>query len=225
MKKIQKLFSTPIFNHHVYGFESHGLRPDDFNEFIDRKRFSYVFSKHYDSFKINDARNIKSLGVEKTDKESLFIISFTHINRETQNTLLKMIEEPKSQTTFFFIFPNAKKLLPTILSRLELLSMNRVFDTQKRKIIAIDFIKMTLNERFILVKSLTGKLKKGEPAESKLNKFDTQSLLDDLEIFYFKQKPNEQRNQILKTILKNREYINTNGASIKMILDNVAMNL
>ncbi|MCD5390244.1 MAG: hypothetical protein LR005_02595 [Candidatus Pacebacteria bacterium] len=225
MEKIKKLFNTSKFKHHAYGFESHGLKTSDFDEFIDKKRFSYVFSKHYDSFKINDARTIKSLGVEKTDRESLFIISFTHINNEAQNTLLKLIEEPKSQTTFFFIFPNAKKILPTILSRLELISLNRVLDTQERKINAVDFIKMTLNERFTIIKSVTGKPKKGELAENKLNKADLQALLDDLEIFYIKQKPSQKRNKILETILNSRKYMTANGASIKMIIDNVSINL
>lgn len=222
MEKIKEILSRESFSHHVYGFESHGLKSDDIEDLLDKERFSYVFSKHYDSFKINDARNIKSLSVEKTDRESIFIISFTHINNEAQNTLLKTIEEPRPKTTFFFIFPNSKSLLPTILSRMEIIVLNKILNTEDRKINIEDFVKMDLNERFDMIKKLTGKAKKDGV---KLNKTDLQFFLDDLEIFYIKKKPDEERNRILETILKSRQYMNAKGSSIKMIVDNISINL
>ncbi len=222
MEKIQELFNIESFSHHVYGFESHGLRNNDFDSFLNKERFSYIFSRHYDSFKIDDARAIKSLATEKTEKESIFIISFVHINTEAQNTLLKIIEEPRPQTTFFFVFPNAKKILPTILSRIELIRVNRVLNTQERKIDIKDFINITLQEQFDLIKELTNK-KKADT--DKFLKSDLQVFLDDLEIFYIKQKPNMERNEVLDIILKSRKYMNANAASIKMILDTIAIHL
>ena len=225
MEKIQQLFDTPQFSHHCYGFESHGLKLSDFEEFIDKDRFSYIFSKHYDSFKIDDARAIKSLSVEKTNKESLFIISFTHINDEAQNTLLKLIEEPRSQTTLFFIFPQSKKLLPTIRSRMEIISLNRVLNMNERKIDVKTFIALPLNEKFSLVKELNRKPKKDETDFEKMTKSDLQNFLDDLEIFYAKQKPSTKRNTVLQLITQSRGYMNASSVSIKMILDNLSLNM
>jgi DNA polymerase III delta prime subunit len=224
MEKIQKLFETPNFKHHAYGFESHGLRPDDFSEFIDKERFSYVFMRHYDSFLIDDVRAIKSLAVEKTDKESLFIISFTHINSEAQNTLLKLIEEPKQKTTFFFIFPNAKKLLKTIQSRIEIIPFNRVLNRGEKKLDVKAYIKMSLQERFDLSKRLNTKPKKNEDFE-KITKEDLQNFLDDLEIFFAKQKTSQKRNLILEKINESRKFMQASSVSIKMIMDNIAINL
>ncbi len=224
MEKIAQLFEAPHFQHHVYGFESHGLRPDNFYNYLDRARFSYVFAKHYDSFLIDDARTIKSLAVEKTDRESLFIISFTHINNEAQNTLLKLIEEPRPQTTFFFLFPQAKKLLPTLRSRMEIITLNRVLNREERKVKVKDFIKMSLQERFNLSKELNRKTKKGEDFE-KMTKADLQNFLDDLEILFAQQKPSTKRNQILEKITESRKYMQASAVSIKMIMDMLAMYL
>ena len=225
MEKIQQLFDKPQFSHHCYGFESHGLQVSDFDEYIDRERFSYIFARHYDSFLVGDAREIKSLAVEKTDKEKLFIISFTHINSEAQNTLLKIIEEPRPQTTFFFIFPQSKKLLPTIRSRMEIISLNRVLNKNERKINVKKFVTLPLNEKFSLIKELNRKPKKDETDFEKMTKSDLQNFLDDLEIFYAKQKPSTKRNTILQLITQSRGYMNASSVSIKMILDNLAVHI
>ncbi len=222
MEKIEILFKDKKFSHHTYGVESHGLKIEDFEKLIDKNRFSCVFARHYDFFKVDDAREIKLLQSEKTDKESLFIISFTHINNETQNTLLKMLEEPNIGTTFFFIFPNSKNLLETVLSRMELIFLNRVLDTEARKINFKDFLECSLIKRFDFIKEITNKKKSDQ---NKFLKSDLQGFLDDLEIFFIRQKPNEKRNDSLKNILLAREYMKSNSSSLKMILDMLAINL
>ncbi len=224
MKRIQELFNKNKFDHHIYGIESHGLKHSDLNSYLDKDRFSYIFSKHYDSFLIEDARSIKSLCVEKTEMESIFIISFNYINSDAQNTLLKITEEPKKNTIFIFIFPNAKKLLKTFISRMEIIYINRVLSIDYRKINIDEFISMSLQERLDLSKKLNRKPKKDEIFE-KMTKSDLQNFLDDLEIFYLKQEISESRNNILHIILDSRKYMNANGSSVKMILDNIIINM
>ena len=222
MEKLKTIFKNNAFTHHAYGIESHGLKISSIEELLDRERFSYIFSRHYDSLKIDDAREIKLLQSEKTSKQSIFIISFTQVNNETQNTLLKVIEEPRPNTVFFFIFPNAKKILETLRSRMELLSLNRVLDESARKISTHNYLELRLHERFNFNKEITDNKKKGDAI---FTKTDMQLFLDDLEIFYIKQEDSKKRNLALGTILKAREYINANAASIKMILDLIASHI
>mgnify|MGYP000956822607 CR=1 FL=1 len=222
MEKLEKLFNTDSFHHHAYGIESHGLAIVDFDSLLDKTRFSSIFARHYDSLKIDDAREIKRLAAEKQEKESIFIISFTQINNETQNTLLKLIEEPRPKTVFFFIFPNEKNILPTVVSRMEIIHMNRVLNNNEHKINVADFIKKSLQEKFEEIKKITDKKNKDENIFSK---GDLQHFLDDLEIFSIKQKPTKKRNEILQTILDSRAYMNAKGASIKMILENMSLHL
>jgi len=49
-----------------------------------------------------------------------FVISCTEFNREAQNALLKLFEDPPSTSQFYIITPRLSALLPTVRSRLAL---------------------------------------------------------------------------------------------------------
>src|SRR3989338_4421521 len=72
-----------------------------------------------DSFKIEDARNLKSYGAEKgvTSGKKIFLISANNFLLEAQNSLLKIFEEPIEDTHFFVVTPDANALLRTLVSR------------------------------------------------------------------------------------------------------------
>jgi DNA polymerase III delta prime subunit len=79
-----------------------------------------------DSFKIDDAKNLKSQSNEKAISYNLsngqmgkkvFVISINSFLSDAQNTLLKMFEEPIENTMFFLIIPDTAIMLPTLLSR------------------------------------------------------------------------------------------------------------
>src|SRR3989344_512465 len=65
-----------------------------------------------DSFKIEDARNLKTYGAEKSFSggKKIFIISTNNLLLEAQNTLLKMFEEPTEDTHFFLVVPERNAL-------------------------------------------------------------------------------------------------------------------
>ena len=67
----------------------------------------------FDSFKIDDARDLKSVEYEKGFGvgKKIFLISANNILLEAQNTLLKIFEEPIKNTHFFIITPNTDVLL------------------------------------------------------------------------------------------------------------------
>ncbi|MBP6060928.1 MAG: hypothetical protein KA515_02940, partial [Candidatus Pacebacteria bacterium] len=77
-----------------------------------------------DSFKIDDARNLKSYAGEKgyTAGKKFFIVSTNNFLLEAQNTLLKMFEEPIENTHFFVVVPDVSALLKTFVSRFFLIS-------------------------------------------------------------------------------------------------------
>ena len=78
---------------------------------------------------------------------------------------------------------------------------------------------------FALIKELNRKPKKDETGFEKMTKLDLQNFLDDLEIFYAKQKRSAKRNAVLKIINQSRTYMNASSVSIKMILDTLAMSI
>lgn len=105
-----------------------------------------------DSFKIEDARNLKSYSLEKgfSANKKIFVISANSFLLESQNSLLKMFEEPIENTHFFLVVPDANALLKTLVSRFYLIkdkSMIGVGDAEK-------FIKMPLKSRIDFIKEL-----------------------------------------------------------------------
>ncbi len=81
-----------------------------------------LFERVYESFGIADAREIKDLMVDKSlGKYRIFILGIPSMTTQSGNALLKSIEEPPKGTHFFIAVPNAKRLLPTLLSRVVLL--------------------------------------------------------------------------------------------------------
>jgi len=197
------------------------LKISDFEKYLDHNRFSFIFSRHYDSLLIDNGREIKSLLFEKVSGESIFLISCTHINTETQNSLLKILEEPRVHTTFIFIFPNIKDIIPTLRSRMHLISMNSIIDTRFRKIDVREFINKSLYERLEQIKKITT-LKNND---GEFTKSDLQAFLDDVEIISAKRPLSKKRNELLQIIINARKYMQSKGSSKKMILELIAIHL
>jgi len=218
MNQLQQFSQLP-YSHHAYGIESSENILKAVKGQIPFEECSYIFDRHYESFKINDARAIKSLQAEKTEKAAIFIISFTLINREAQNALLKVLEEPTANTYFILIFPNIKKLLPTLQSRLSYIRLQREDrKDRERKINMKEFIGMSLEERFKIIKQLTDK-KSAEP----IGKSDILFFLNDLEMYFH---TSENKNpEALDSLFKARSYLDANGASTKMILEMIAIHI
>src|SRR3989344_5257985 len=84
-----------------------------------------VVFREYETFGIDDARWFK----ERQEKSAfgggkkIFVIAFNFITTEAQNALLKVFEEPTDNTVFFTIAPSSAILLPTLRSRLLIISL------------------------------------------------------------------------------------------------------
>ncbi len=109
-----------------------------------------------DSFKIEDARNLKSYAVQKSfsSGKKIFIISANNFLLEAQNSLLKTFEEPIKNTHFFLIVPDTNILLKTLVSRFYLISARQgLAETEQTKEIE-KFIALPLKNRLDFIKEL-----------------------------------------------------------------------
>jgi hypothetical protein len=108
---------------------------------------------HFDSLKIDDARDIKVLAGERgyEDKKKVFLISANSFLHEAQNTLLKIFEEPIENTVFFIVVPDKNALLKTLISRFYVIGRgiesSPLVDAEK-------FLKMNLPTRLEYIKEL-----------------------------------------------------------------------
>jgi hypothetical protein len=152
-------------------------------------------------------------------------LSFDRATTESQNALLKSIEEPQMGTYFFILVPSSDLLLPTVLSRAQIISGN--YSAGETRLNVHDFLKANLSARFALVEDVT----KNKKDEDNLSKSEVISFLDSVEKFLWeKYKPHpspllegEGTEQLFADIRKMREYANIRGASHRVILDYVAM--
>jgi DNA polymerase III delta prime subunit len=220
MNKIQQQFSQLPFSHHSYGIMSSHININDVKKMFPKENFSYVVHKKYDTLKIDDAREIKSLHIEKTEKPSVFILEFSLINILAQNTLLKVLEEPSSQTYFILVFPDASKLLPTLRSRLFILEGDiRIdIDIENPFVSPKEFEFMSLQKRFEIIKENNDKKK-----DIFLSKSDILQFLDSYEVY--ESKKDKKNTLLLEIIYTARTSLHANGASHKMILDLMALHI
>jgi hypothetical protein len=69
---------------------------------------------------IEDARELSRRGRQMAAGESLCLLrGFSRTNKEAQNALLKILEEPADGIHFFFVTPSPERLLETVRSRME----------------------------------------------------------------------------------------------------------
>jgi len=140
------------------------------------------FDYSYETFTIDDARQIKGLASTRPVTDSndptnskgsagagkkIFVLQMNGITVEAQNALLKLLEEPPEYAHFFLIIPSAHLLLPTVKSRMVVIQIeNRKEQIVKRSsndsghrgfdavARAEEFVKMSISKRLDLVKSL-----------------------------------------------------------------------
>lgn len=138
----------------------------------------------------------------------VFIISCGSILGEAQNALLKLFEEPNAHTVFYFIIPRVDILLPTLLSRFQILGI------EERGVVngdTTDFFNATYTDRLTLI------AKKIEAEDSAW----IQTLVESLAAYAHKIKQPE----LIRDVLFLESYIHAPGSSKKMLLEHIALTL
>src|SRR3989344_2740271 len=178
-----------------------------------------------DSFKIEDARNLKSMEYEKSFSlghsstgeatgKKIFLISANNFLLEAQNTLLKIFEEPIENTHFFIIIPDINILLKTLVSRFYLIRTKTELGNELKE--AEKFITKLLAEAEEDEENLVIET---SSARSKALKF-----LNALEtILQSKFLKNYSDFTFFKHFFKVREFLNQPGSSAKSLMESVAL--
>ncbi len=179
-----------------------------------------------DSFKIDEALYLRSMGSEKgfTSQKKFFIISANNFSLDSQGVLLKIFEEPIDNTHFFIIVPDKDALLKTLISRFFVIK----FETKNNSDIAEaeKFIAMSLSNRILYIKDL---LADSDEEEEILIKDGVRSralkFLNALEAILHNRLISKADFKItfFQQIFKAREYIRQPGSSVKSLLESVAL--
>ncbi len=182
-----------------------------------------LFIQKYESFNIDESREIKKWHSESrvTSGSRICILSMKFLNHEASNALLKMLEEPQINTHFFIIIPNIHTLPATILSRVHVVYLNEKNDVVDAK----KFIEMNVKERILYVSEIIKNHKDDDNSGGLRD--EAIKLLNNLELLVYdllhKDIKNKELQFNLEQISKGRKYLSTPGASVKMILEHIAL--
>lgn len=178
----------------------------------------------HESFGIDEARALKNsqhrAGFGTARK--IFIIGANSITTEAQNALLKTLEEPTEGTHFFIILPRAEMLLPTLRSRVLVVS-GAVAALDDVKLLAEKFLDATLEERFAIAKKMSDKKDR-----ETIDRESFRSLFDHIErILYTRTAGNrgDATGSIFHEIFQAKTYLSNPGSSPKMLLEHIAIML
>jgi hypothetical protein len=193
----------------------------------------------FDSFKMDDARSLKSVEYEKGFGvgKKIFLIYANNILLEAQNTLLKIFEEPIENTHFFIITPNTDTLLKTLVSRFYLIKTKPELSEELKN--AEKFIKMSLRERIDFIKEMLVETEVptpegvGIPTSDKnqnVGKDITQDsarpkalkFLNALESVLVSKMPFDTQ-ACFAQIFKVREFLSQPGSSAKSLMESIAL--
>ncbi len=178
-----------------------------------------------DSFKIDDARNLKSFSKEKglSTQKRIFLISTNNFLLAAQNSLLKMFEEPTENTHFFLIMPDAGLLLKTLASRFYLISTKQDLIEETEDV--EEFITMPLRDRIIFIKNLLKEVddEDEEVISQKSVRFRALRFLNALEKVLHSKLVKNSSITCFEHFLKVRQFLSQPGSSVKSLMESIAV--
>ncbi len=164
---------------------------------------------------IDEARSIAEMSERKdfSGGKKVFLIYTDFISIEAQNSLLKVFEEPTEGTHFFIISPQ-DILLPTLRSRMQV-----VYSDNSEFVASENILQLNLKERLAKVKSITDGI-----SDEENTKQDAILLLNQIERELY-EKGVEKSSTALRLCESSRASLYDRGAPIKIILENLLLNV
>jgi len=179
----------------------------------------------FNVFKIADSRALNEAHLNKPVKydKKVFVIFANSITKDAQNSLLKIFEEPRADTVFFLVLPEATGLLATFKSRL---IISRNINVNPNSILsAEEFLDAKIGKRQNIISKIVKDIK-----EENLNKSDAILFIKDLEKViknnWKLKKVSDGRGKSLlaiEDVEKAISYANDESPSMKVILEHLAL--
>lgn len=165
------------------------------------------FAFRFETFGIDEARELGlKAGRKAFGGRKIFIIQSRRITNEAQNALLKTLEDPYPDTHFFIRVRGEHLLIPTLLSRVQVLRPERREEAETSE--AEKFLALTYAERLVFAKKFADDEKPLSPfIDSMLKMLKSRGM------------PLEKLEQIFTL----RTFTDDRSASTRLILEHLAL--
>ena len=193
-------------------------------------------------FSVDDARRVLETAASAPviGEYKVIIITASRAYHEAQNALLKLFEEPPTNTYLFFILPTLGGLLPTLRSRVQILNTSLDIGSPTSDVglpmsyvpkETEEFLKANKEKRSAIIKKLAnGK----DEDERRSNRDEAIAILNGIEaIVYQRRGDTKQRGDtlwspqgvtsLLNDIAILRGHLNDRSAPVRMILEHLSL--
>ena len=232
MKQIRDTYKKTGKIHHAYGiFGDREKVRNELTVFLERDlKFpitgnSDFWQGDFNVFKIADSRSLNEAHLNRPVKydKKVFVIFANFITKDAQNSLLKIFEEPRADTIFFLVLPEATDLLATFKSRL---IIGKVTEGKEDLFLqAEEFLKAKVGKRLEIINKITKDIK-----DEKKTKSDDILFIKNLEkLIRNNRKLNKTKGGkdesflAVEDIEKAISYAGDESPSIKVILEHLAL--
>ena len=168
-----------------------------------------------EAFGIDDVRTLteKAFVRPRVGEKLLLVVSLKSITVESQQALLKLLEEPPATTIFLFVVPKTLYVLPTLLSRFHV-HESGVEELKDSYESFLNFKSLSPADRVVLISE---KMVDKDTAWVEEIKFGLQNLLQEPK--------NVSKLKNIATLYFVAEHLQTRGAANKMLLEELALSL
>lgn len=191
----------------------------------------YVVSEHV-SFGMEEAEMVRAWQqLSPQGQRKVCVVYTDFITPAAQNALLKTLEEPVPNTHIVLAVPKPDVLLATLLSRVVVEIPERMQDRGTTDMTgmadATVFLTMSPGERIAYVAKLAAKSEDEDAAAEVREK--TIAFIESLEAVYankLRESDGDEQKKLIaniEQILLYKKYLHTPGASVKMILETIAL--
>lgn len=210
--------------HHAYFIEGDRAAVlADIDAFLERE-LSLVRQGHpdvhyfeYESFGIDEGRMLQEMQLVRplVGDRKVFVIAADALTSEAQNSLLKVFEEPTKGTHFFLVSSSRRVLLPTLRSRVVIVSHPTSYETSLAAE-AKAFVGMSLKDRLAFVAEMVEEKDKAR-AEGFLLALASELRGDGLA------GASPARASAIKEVLSLASYLKDRAPSTKLILERASL--
>lgn len=178
-----------------------------------------LFTRAYRKFGVDDAEDIRARARTRplAGSHRVFALYMPSMTSESQNALLKTLEEPSAGALFFLIVPSPEMLLGTVRSRVQPLTIESK-SVSEELVDAHSFLNATAQRRLDMLKPLY------EHDEDEGRDIGAVvAFLQALERIFSKEKPSKEWKEGLETIYRARKFVGDKGSLLKALLEQVAL--
>ena len=172
---------------------------------------------------VRELRVWQQLTPAGNDMHKIYVLYTSFLTREAENALLKTLEEPVPNTHIMIAIPKPETLLPTLLSRVQLLVPEATTRDGVRRM--REFLSLSIAEQLESIKKISEK-GDDEFASAEVRE-KAVAFFDDLEHYFAStiSKENSESIQKIEAILKLKKYLFTPAVSVKNILETAVLAL